>query len=170
MNYGQSYINLSKKALQFHSVVGLDLEKFKTLCLKFNLVLKAYESEYCINGEKRTRSPSSRKDFALKNTEDKLYFILIYLKNNPLQQTHASNWGMTQPKANVWIHYLLPILLQTLEIMQLVPEDTSENFEELLKDVNTLYLDGVERNIQRPKHKEEQKWHYSGKKNAYRQT
>jgi hypothetical protein len=123
-----------------------------------------------MNGEKRKRTQSSRKDFALKNTEDKLCFILIYLKNNPLQQTHASNWGITQPKANIWIHYLLPLLLQALDYMRLVPEDTDNNFEELLKNIDTLYFDGVERNIQRPKHKEEQKRHYSGKKNSYRET
>ena len=170
MEYGQNYANLSKRLKQFHSVVGLDLERFKVLKIQFNEVLIAYESEYCMNGKKRTRAPSSRKDFALKNTEDKLCFVLIFLKNNPLQETHASNWGITQPKANMWLHYLLPLLLETLYYMKLVPEETDENFETLLKDINTLYLDGLERNIQRPKHKEEQKWHYSGKKNAYREA
>jgi hypothetical protein len=40
----------------------------------------------------------------------------------------------------------------------------------LLETVQTLYLDGTERSIQRPLHKEEQKRHYSGKKNAYREA
>jgi hypothetical protein len=42
MEYGQSYNNLSKKAKQFHSVVGLDLERFDLLKIPFNKILIDY--------------------------------------------------------------------------------------------------------------------------------
>jgi hypothetical protein len=48
--------------------------------------------------------------------------------------------------------------------MQPVPADDSESLAKLLETVQTLYIDGTERSIQRSLHKEEQKRHYSGKK------
>nr|WP_235817028.1 transposase family protein [Bacteroides ndongoniae] len=46
--------------------------------------------------------------------QDKLFFILVYLKTNPLQEFHAIQFEMTQPQANRWIHLLSEILRHTL--------------------------------------------------------
>ena len=77
---------------------------------------------------------------------------------------------MKQPQCNLWIHFLLQRLFVTLEGMQLVPAEDSESLVKLLETIRTLYLDGTERSIQRPLHKEKQKRLYSGKKNAYREA
>jgi len=113
---------------------------------------------------------SLRKDNNFSCQKDKLCFILSYLKNNALQQTHASNWSMLQPRANIWIHLLLERLLSTLQTLSLVPATDSVTLSALLIKAKTIFLDGTERSIQRPLHKEEQKRHYSGKKNAYCET
>jgi DDE superfamily endonuclease len=60
---------------------------------------------------------------------------------------------------------LLKILLQTLKELNFVPASDSEALSVLLEKTENIFLDGTERNIQRPLHKEEQKRHYSGKKN-----
>src|SRR5947207_14744820 len=42
--------------------------------------------------------------------EDRLLFILVYLKTNPLQVAHGIMFGLPQGKTNQWIHVLLPVL------------------------------------------------------------
>ena len=170
MFYSQNFDNLSRNVRQFQSVLGISIELFQEINLFFKADLEEYFTHFKIDGSPRIRSVRERKDSVLFSSEDKLCFIVSYLKNNPLQETHASNWGMTQPQCNIWIHFLLLRLLFTLENMELVPGDDSAALEKLLETVRTLYLDGTERAIQRPLHKEEQKRHYSGKKNSYREA
>ena len=43
--------------------------------------------------------------------EDRLLFILLYLKTYALQVVHGRLFGMVQGKANQWLHVLLPVLL-----------------------------------------------------------
>jgi Helix-turn-helix of DDE superfamily endonuclease len=50
----------------------------------------------------------------LPTPEDRLLFIVSYLKVAALQVAHAALFGMSQPNANKWIHVLLPVLHQTL--------------------------------------------------------
>jgi hypothetical protein len=164
MKHSQSYNSLSQNIRQFNAVVGLDLETFIYLNLYFEDQLEIHDKEFTILGKPRTRSFSVRKNSNFKSSEDKLCFILMYLKNNSLQQTLASSWGMLQPRANVWIQVLLKVLLETLKDLNFVPASNAQELTVLLKKVETIFLDGTERSIQRPLHKEEQKRHYSGKK------
>ncbi|HET9224235.1 MAG TPA: transposase family protein, partial [Roseiflexaceae bacterium] len=53
----------------------------------------------------------------LPTPEDRLLFILTYLKTYSLQVVHGRLFGMVQGKANQWIHVLLPILLTTLRTL-----------------------------------------------------
>jgi len=46
--------------------------------------------------------------------EDKLLFILVYLKQAPTQEVQGSLFGMRQSKANMWIHLLHPVLARAL--------------------------------------------------------
>jgi hypothetical protein len=46
--------------------------------------------------------------------EDKLLFILVYLKQAPTQEVQGSLFGMRQSKANMWIHLLHPVLNHAL--------------------------------------------------------
>jgi hypothetical protein len=46
--------------------------------------------------------------------EDKLLFILVYLKQAPTQEIQGSLFGMRQSKANMWIHLLHPVLNRAL--------------------------------------------------------
>jgi hypothetical protein len=164
MKQSQNYTSLSKNSKQFKAVLGLDLEFFDYLHLYFKDHLESYDAQFTILGNPRKRAASIRKNSNFEKSEDKLCFILMYLKNNSLQETLASSWGMLQPRANVWIHLLLQLLLQSLKELNFVPSSNSEDLAVLLKKAEIIFLDGTERSIQRPLHKEEQKRHYSGKK------
>jgi hypothetical protein len=53
----------------------------------------------------------------LPTPEDRLFFILTYLKTYALQVVQGRLFGMGQSKANQWIHVLLPVLLATLRTL-----------------------------------------------------
>jgi len=53
----------------------------------------------------------------LPTPEDRLLFILTYLKTYALQVVHGRLFGMVQGKAHQWIHVLLPALLAALRAL-----------------------------------------------------
>jgi hypothetical protein len=57
------------------------------------------------------------KNCPLPTPEDRLLFILTYLKTSALQVVHGRLFGMVQGKANQWIHILLPALLAALRAL-----------------------------------------------------
>src|SRR4029450_3673049 len=61
-----------------------------------------------------TRRFTVYKNCPLPTPEDRLLFILVYLKTYVLQVVHGRLFGMVQGKANQWIHVLLPVLLSAL--------------------------------------------------------
>jgi hypothetical protein len=57
------------------------------------------------------------KNCPLRTPEDRLFFILTYLKTYALQVVQGRLFGMRQSKANQWIHVLLPVLLTALRTL-----------------------------------------------------
>jgi hypothetical protein len=56
-------------------------------------------------------------DSLLATPEDRLFFILVYLKTYALQVVQGRLFGMRQSKAHQWIHGLLPALLAALRTL-----------------------------------------------------
>jgi hypothetical protein len=68
-----------------------------------------------LDGKPRTaRQLSVYKNCPLPTPDDRLLFILVYLKTYALQVVQGRLFGMGQSKANQWIHVLLPALLAAL--------------------------------------------------------
>ena len=68
-----------------------------------------------MEGKPRTaRAYTPYVNSPLPTPEDRLLFLLAYLKVASLQVAHAALFGMTQPNANKWLHLLLLVLHQTL--------------------------------------------------------
>jgi len=61
------------------------------------------------------------KNCPLPTPEERLFFILTYLKTYALQVVHGRLFGMGQSKANQWIHVLLPVLLAALRTLGAAP-------------------------------------------------
>jgi len=83
---------------------------------------------------------------------------------------HGLQFGLSQPRANYWIHVLLPILQQALAEMGMAPERDAKAVASnpLVREVEPdLLIDGTERRRQRPKDAKKQAEHYSGKKKAH---
>src|SRR5207302_8810111 len=71
-----------------------------------------------MDGKPRTaRRFTVDKNCPLPTPEDRLLFILAYLKTYALQVVQGRLFGMVQGKANQWIHVLLPALLAALRAL-----------------------------------------------------
>jgi len=102
--------------------------------------------------------------------EQKLLFLLVYLKTYPLQVVMAELFGLSQPRVNYWIHRLLPVLQDALADLGVLPERDPRHFAQgqaAAEGDPRLIIDGTERRRQRPKNPEKQALHYSGKKKTH---
>jgi hypothetical protein len=71
-----------------------------------------------LDGKPRTvRQLSVYRNCPLPTPEDRLFFLLTYLKTYSLQVVQGRLFGMGQSKANQWIHVLLPVLLAALRTL-----------------------------------------------------
>jgi len=150
-------------------MTGHTVEEFQALLPAFQAQFERHVTLYRLDGKQRTkRAYSSYKNSPLPTIEDKLLFILVYIKQGATQEMHAVLFGMQQPDANVWIHLLHPILNQTLaELGELPVRDaTALDPEEEEQDL-IFWHDGTERPIPRPTDQDAQKMYYSGKKRQH---
>jgi Helix-turn-helix of DDE superfamily endonuclease len=69
----------------------------------------------------RTREEGAECECPLPTPEDRLFFILTYLKTYALYVLQGRLFGMGQSKANQWIHVLLPVLLAALRTLGAAP-------------------------------------------------
>ena len=160
------YEKVRKLPSQFLAMTGLTVDDFDALLPYFKEHWENYNDRLTLEGKPRQRISYNRKNSLLPLASDKLFFILSYLKNNPLQETHGAMFGLTQPQCNVLVHRLSDILLKTLKALDELPERNHHRMVYVLKDYRDVLLDGTERPVQRPTDHEAQKSRYSGKKNS----
>lgn len=163
------YKQYAEKATDFLALTGYTHPEFEALLPRFCRRFHAWMSRHRLDGHPRgKRQYSDYTNSPLATMEDKLLFILHYLKSNNLQTVQGALFGMSQPKANMWIHCLHPILNRTLADAGELPArqraDVAFDAQE-----DTLYFhDGTERPIQRPGDPDQQRAYYSGKKKGTR--
>lgn len=109
------YDKIKKRPVQFLGITGLTVADFDFLLPHFKIEWDNYNDIFTLEGKPRQRKSYSRTDSILPKVSDKLFFVLIYLKTNPLQEQHAASFQMTQPQANILIHLLSDILRKTLK-------------------------------------------------------
>ena len=123
---------------------------------------------YTLEGKKRCkRHYGEYCNSPLRRIEDKLLFIVVYLRKATTQDIFGEVFRMSQPVANKWIHILHPCLNQALAA---VGERPARNVQELHlapEKGQLFFQDGTERPIQRPKDPEIQAIFYSGKKKRH---
>lgn len=62
----------------------------------------------------------------MKGTAQKLFFLLVYLKTNSLQQHQAASFGLSQSKVHRIARVLLERLNETLTALGLAPLRNAE--------------------------------------------
>src|SRR5262252_2243387 len=84
----------------------------------FEAAFQAHMAAWRLDGKPRTaRQFTVYQNCPLPTAEDRLLFILAYVKTYSLQVVQGRLFGMGQSKANQWIHVLLPVLLATLRAL-----------------------------------------------------
>ena len=99
-------------------LTSLTLDEFQHLVPPFETAFQAHLAAWRLDGKLRiARRFTVYKNCPLPTPEDRLFFILVYLKTYALQVVHGRLFGMGQSKANQWIHVLLPVLLVALRTL-----------------------------------------------------
>jgi len=165
-----TYAELQKKPKKLLALTGLARREFNELLPVFTKALSEAETQTQPKRKKRQRAPGGGRKPGLGTVEDKLLFILVYTKTYPLQVVQGELFDMSQSSANEWIHFLLPVLRETLDQLGVLPERDGAQAARAAHrrgEPADLMVDGVERRRQRPKDPKEQVINYSGKKKTH---
>lgn len=166
-----AYSTLRRERRKFLAFTGLTPKEFKALLPAFTEAsCRKYASHKTQAGKKRKRQAGGGRRGLLPTPEQKLLFILVYLKAYPLQVVMGELFGISQAAANQWVHRLLPVLRDALSGIGVRPERDGRKFarsERGHAEEADYIIDGTERRRQRPKSPEKQRLHYSGKKKLH---
>jgi hypothetical protein len=112
------FTDVQARPTEFLDLTSLTLDEFQQLVPPFEAAFHAHLAAWRLDGKPRTaRRFAVYKNCPLPTPEDRLFFILTYLKTYALQVVQGRLFGMGQSKANQWIHVLLPVLLATLRTL-----------------------------------------------------
>src|SRR5438270_5884288 len=149
-----TYKQLQSNRRQFLALTGLTVAEFQLLLTAFTQSYeRCYPPDQTFTGQPRQRFAGGGRQGALYPPEQKLLFILVYLKTYPLQALMAELFGLSQPGENYWLHRLLPILHSALDDLDVLPERDPRHFAASQPPgaKPRLIIDGTERRRQRPK-------------------
>jgi hypothetical protein len=109
------FTDVQARPTEFLDFTSLTLDEFQQLVPPFEAAFQAHMAAWRLDGKPRTtRRFAVYKNCPLPTPEDRLFFLLVYLKTYALQVVQGRLFGMGQSKANQWIHVLLPALLAAL--------------------------------------------------------
>jgi hypothetical protein len=115
---GLRFADLQSRPMEFLDFTSVTLDEFQQLVPPFEAAFHAHMAAWRMDGKPRTaRRFTVYQTCPLPTPEDRLLFILTYLKTYALQVVHGRLFGMVQGKANQWIHVLLPVLLAALRTL-----------------------------------------------------
>jgi len=166
-----SYNKLQNRPREFLAATGLTLAEFEQLLPAFQAAYDhTYPPERTLDGQARQRRAGAGAKGKLPSLADKLLFILVYQKTNPLQTMHGLQFNLSQSQTNYWLHRLWPVLHQALRDMGQAPERAASRVATsplALEGAPDGVLDGTERRRQRPTAAAQQQEQYSGKKKTH---
>jgi hypothetical protein len=166
-----TYNTLLTQARPFLAMTGLTPAEFQDLLPAFEAAAeRTYPSDRTVSGQSRQRWPGAGRHSVLSRIEDKLLFVLVYLKTYPLQVVLGQLFGISTSQANYWLHHLLPVLHSALDDLGVAPERDGARLARRPGEPEgsgVVIIDGTERRRQRPENAEKQTLHYSGKKKTH---
>ncbi len=116
------FADLQTRPTEVLDLTSLTVDEFRQLVPPFEAAFQAHMADWRLDGRPRTaRQYTTYKNCPLPTPEDRLLFILGYLKTYSLQVVQGRLFGMGQSKAHQWIHALLVVLRATLHAMGEAP-------------------------------------------------
>ena len=164
-----NYQNVHSNRNQFISLTTLYPEEFDLLLPFFAVLWYSFYRTHTLEGKRRKKVFwHNQKDTpTLPSVEEKLFFLLVYYKQHPLQQFAAATFGLSQAKVSLWVKILTPLLEQALKKLGCLPCRDGSALNRFLADFDNADIinqDVVEQTMPRPVADDAQKEMYSGKK------
>lgn len=164
-----NYQNVHSNRNQFISLTTLYPEEFDLLLPFFAVLWYSFYRTHTLEGKRRKKVFwHNQKDTpTLPSVEEKLFFLLVYYKQHPLQQFAAATFGLSQAKVSLWVKILTPLLEQALKKLGCLPCRDGSVLNRFLVDFDNADIinqDVVEQTMPRPVADDAQKEMYSGKK------
>jgi len=158
-----------KEEKVFLSLTGFTFAEFDELLPFFQAAWEETREASYQQDPSRQRQPGGGNKPALLTHEDRLFFILYYLKTYPLQEVMAFHFDMSQGQVNDWIYRLSRLLHLALDRYGCLAERHPDKVQETAADTpqREFVIDGTERERQRPQDPEAQSAYYSGKKKKH---
>ena len=162
-----NFAKLLTRPRQLKALTGVSKTEFADLLVVFTPVVKQIL---------RAQSMASTRKFGggpkgkLASFEAKLFFILLYTKVYPTFDVLGFMVDFDRSRACRNAHFLLTALEKSLGRKIVLPERKIRSVAELFHkfpDLKDVFVDGIERPVQRPKKQKQQRKLYSGKKKTH---
>ena len=110
------------------SLTGLSSSELETLSIGFELKYTEYLKS---NNPNRKRKFGAGRKGVFSTTRAKICFCLYYLKNYPTFDTIAYHFGISRSTAHEAIHKMIPVMLETLKLHDVLPVEHFESVESM---------------------------------------
>lgn len=149
------------------AVLGVSQAEFEALLPTFSACLIAHRIE--LNPNRIRRIGGGRRG-DLPTDEDKLLYILLYLKLYPTYDALAVLTNHQRSKCGDSIKLFLPVLEKALGRHLVLPVRRGHSLEEIFREnpeLKDVFIDGTERRVNKPKRRKKRDKLYSGKKKSH---
>ena len=153
-----------KQDRTMRSVTGLNREQFHSLALAFQKLLEESKVKPLI------RKPGAGRKGALKEVEEKLFFLLFYLKAYPTYDLAGVFLQVDRSQPCRWVQKWLPVLEKTLGRTLDLPKRKIRSVQEFIEafpEIHDIFIDSTERASRRPSSYKNLARRYSGKKKMH---
>lgn len=149
------------------ALTGLKVSEFQGLITDFSFYYHEHEAK---RKKRRLRKLGAGRGSKIETIEEKLFYVLWYMKTYPTFDVASFQVGFARSSACYWVHDLLPILELTMKRKFVLPQrkiSDPEEYFRLFPEAKEVFVDAVERLKARPKKKKAQQKAYSGKKKTH---
>ena len=164
------YQRLKKNRRKFLALTGLTPKEFPMRLPVFYELYEQVRAATTQRGTVRQRAVGGGRKGQLPTAEQKVLLMLVYPKAYPLQTLLGEVLEVSPSRVHDGGQCLLPLLKQTLEAWEVMPERRPRQFalqEGGKSEAIELIIEGTDRRRQRPQSPKKQALHYSGKHKAH---
>lgn len=155
------------------ALTGLDMAAFCALAEPFaHGCQQEADARFPVQRPRQRKAGGGRKG-VLASPQQKLLFILFYLRTYPTFDVLGASFCLPRSKAWEHAHRLARALERTLRTQGVLPARAIESLaqmQQVFAEVPTLLLDATERPVQRPQALVDRQADYSGKKRLMRKN
>jgi len=112
------YCAIREKPIRVLDLTSLMSDEFETIVPIFERCFQDRMAQWTMTGKPRTaRRFSVYTNCPLPTPEDRLLFVLSYLKHAPTQAYHGATFELIQSSVSTWLNILIPVLHTALREM-----------------------------------------------------